>query len=196
MKKLVLTIALVGAVTAAFAQGTVQFSNGTLSRLSLITPGVSTVQIPLTASINFGLFYGIGQSTSLTLSPALGVNSTSSLGIIANPSDGKSTMLAYQIPGTAQNETDVWIQIKGWDASFGSDWVAGSKNGNWFGASVIRNVGALGAPTGPGLNIWQNATGTSLSAINAFGLTPVPEPTTMALAGLGIASLLIFRRRK
>lgn len=201
MKKLLLTCALVGAVTAAFAQGTVQFSNGTLTKMSLITPGVSTVVVPTTAGlINYGLFYGIGQSTSLQLlTTQLGVNSTSSAGIIVNPSDSKSAMNTIQIPGTVAGQTDIWIQFKGWSASFGSDWVAASTLGTWFGVSSIHNVGPLGPGTGPGLSIWQGAAGTASATIQAFGLNPVgiiPEPTTMTLAGLGIASLLIFRRRK
>jgi len=196
MKKLLITGALLGAVTAALAQGTVQFSNNALARLS-VTSGGTSAQIPLTASYNFGLFFGIGQSTSLQfLSTQLGVNSSSSLGIIANPADRKSSMTAIQLPGTVAGQTDVWIQIRGWESSYGSDWAAAKLEGSVYGESLIRNVGALGPSTGPGLNIWQSAAGTSQSAINAFALTVVPEPTTMALAGLGIASLLIFRRRK
>jgi hypothetical protein len=38
--------------------------------------------------------------------------------------------------------------------------------------------------------------GFSGSGMTAFGVSPVPEPTTFALAGLGAAALLIFRRRK
>jgi hypothetical protein len=34
------------------------------------------------------------------------------------------------------------------------------------------------------------------AGMNQFGVAPVPEPTTLALAGLGAASMLIFRRRK
>jgi len=196
MKKLLLTCALVGAVTAAFGQGSVYFSNGTITRLSLDN-GTTKVQIPLTASINFGLFYGIGQSTSLTfLDTLIGWNSTSSAGIIANPADRKSAMTAVQIPGSTPGEADIWLQVKGWDHSFGSDWLRASQEGVWFGQSVVRNVGALGPATGPGVQIWQGSAGTVVSQLNAFALTQVPEPTMMALAGLGLASLLIFRRRK
>jgi hypothetical protein len=49
-------------------------------------------------------------------------------------------------------------------------------------------------------NSLVNAGGTAQSSWAAAPIlvnhNPVPEPTSMALAGLGAASLLIFRRRK
>jgi len=194
MKKLLLTCALVGAVAAsALAQGTVQFSNSTLSRLSLAGVG----QIPLTESINIGLFYGIGQSTSLEfLSGQLGINSTSAAGIITNPNDRKSLLQAVQIPGSSPNQDNIWIQYKAWDASFGTDWLTASTAGKWYGMSAIKDIGPLGPATGPGVATWQSSAGVALTTINAFTIAAVPEPSMMALAGLGLASLLIFRRRK
>jgi len=47
-------------------------------------------------------------------------------------------------------------------------------------------TGGNGAPAAPGI---------ALSNPDLV-LAPVPEPTTMALAGLGAAAMLIFRRRK
>jgi hypothetical protein len=37
---------------------------------------------------------------------------------------------------------------------------------------------------------------TFLTGIQSFNIAFVPEPSSMALAGLGAAALLIFRRRK
>jgi len=38
--------------------------------------------------------------------------------------------------------------------------------------------------------------GNGAGLIGSFVMTPVPEPTTIALGGLGAAALLLFRRRK
>jgi hypothetical protein len=46
----------------------------------------------------------------------------------------------------------------------------------------------LGSSTSPG--------GGLTASFASFGVDPVPEPSTMALAGLGGLSLLLFRRRK
>ena len=193
MQKTFVTILLLGSAVATLAQGTVQFSNGALSRISLYPGG----GFPPSAYINFGLFYGIGESTSLTfLSSQLGVNSTYSAGVIVNPADRKSPLNTVGIPGTTPNETDVWIQFKGWDSSFGTDWLAASIEASYlgYGVSQIRNIAALGQPTGPGVQIWQGATGTDPTRIPAFAI--VPEPSTFALVGLGAAALMIVRQRK
>src|SRR5258707_10069613 len=106
MKKLLLTIGLTVAGSLAYGQGTVSFSNTTLSKTSTastadgVTP-VGTAATPTTPGIEYGLFYGIGESTSLTLLTSIfGVNSTSTSGVIANSSDGKSAMNVTGIPGT------------------------------------------------------------------------------------------------
>ena len=66
MQKTFVTVLLLCSAAAAFAQGTVWFSNGALSRISMGPWGGPYVAIPVTESFNFGLFYGIGESTSLT----------------------------------------------------------------------------------------------------------------------------------
>jgi hypothetical protein len=65
----------------------------------------------------------------------------------------------------------------------------------WIGASAVATSVTLAAPPSPSPNIF----GTSAGQIGGFNLlmnAPVPEPSTFALAGLGAATLLIFRRRK
>lgn len=184
MKKLLLTLALVAAVTAAYAQGTVQFNNGTLTRVTM--QGVGNV--PTTAAINYGLFWGTAQAGPFTLVQPLGTSSTANAGIIAGGAGPN-----YAVTGSTEGGT-VWLQIKGWDASFGNDWLAASTGGQWFGQTDIRQV-TLGPTAGPGTVIWQGATGTNPNRFNPLVLLPVPEPSTLALAGLG-AALVIFRRRK
>ena len=153
MQKTFVMVLLLCSAVAAFAQGTVYFSNNLFTKVSFAY-GIGAV--PTTAGlINYGLFYGIGESTSLTfLTTSLGVNSIVIAGEIASSLDGVSPIHSLAIPGTQPNETDVWVQVAGWTASFGTDWrtaeaAAAAMNG-WFGETGVINVGALGPTTGPG----------------------------------------------
>lgn len=205
MKKLLLTLALVGAVTAAYSQGSTQFSNSGLYKLS-VTDGLTTNAVPITPGLmEYGMFFFLGGSTAPTagqmtlLTSQFGVNSTTGAGLIASPTDGKSSVNLVTIPGSSINESDVWVQFRAWSATFGTDWAAAkAAPGAYFGQSAIRNVAPLGNTTGPGIALWTFATGTNPALIPAFviPLNIVPEPTSLALFGLGASALLIFRRRK
>jgi hypothetical protein len=163
---------------------------------------------PTPGLLNFGLFYGTGATQPATLTflgSVSGVNSAAAAGVIVDTSDHQITSLA--IPGTHPGETDVWVQIAGWTASFGTDWAAAQEAshfilGDYFGTSRVINVapnaGGLGPATGSGAIIWQTAMGTYPNRLAGgfvvYSLSP--EPSTTALLGLGVAALLISRRRK
>jgi hypothetical protein len=215
MKKLLITTAATLITVAAFAQGTVFFSNSGFEKVSSGVAGSAASTwafVPATAGlINYGLFYGTGatQPGTLTfLGSVSGVNSTSTAGVIASPLDGVSSISILGIPGTVGNQANVWVQIAGWTASFGTDWAAAkaaaaTTAGDYFGQTAVVNALPLGAPvTGPGTPLWQFASGTNPQqfaggfALFSGGGAVTPEPSTMALAGLGMAAMLIFRRRK
>jgi hypothetical protein len=70
---------------------------------------------------------------------------------------------------------------------------AQSINGAYAGLSTIIQVTPSLSPAVPA-PMFSVVAG-SVSAWNGVTMVPVPEPSSMALAGLGAASLLIFRRR-
>ena len=203
---------LFGSAIAAFPQGTVFFSNGGFQKISwgimYSDPRSWTVVPTIPGLLNFGLFYGTGATQPATLTflgSISGVNSATNAGLIVNTSGKPIT--ALPIPGTHPGETDVWVQIAGWSASFGTDWAAAQAASyvipdTYFGASKVVNVApnayGLGPTTGPGAIIWQTATGTDPNKI-AGGFAVyyvVPEPSATAMLGLGIAAVSILRRRK
>jgi hypothetical protein len=74
-------------------------------------------------------------------------------------------------------------------------WYAAGANNGWIGQSAVGNL-TLGDG---GLVVTPGVFGSGAGQVGGFmmGLTPiVPEPTTLALAALGGASLLLFRRKK
>jgi hypothetical protein len=177
MKKLLLTLALAAVATYTYAQGTIQFANNAGTRFTVM--GVRpTVLAPST--FVFGVYVGT-TADALSAQPVgpLGTNATT-IGLISGPNPQ-----AYAVPG--EPNTTVFVQIRGWESRFGS-WQEGQQG--LHGQTAVRPV-VLGPTTGPGTVVWSS---TDLTKFQAIDL--VPEPSAIALAVLGLGSLLLFRRRK
>jgi len=182
MKKLLLTLALAAVTTFTYAQGTIQFANnaGTRFRINGVVPAAGTVAV---GQYTFGVYAG-ATADSLSSQPlgALGT-STATAGLITSSPSPQ----AHAIPGFDANTT-AFVQIRGWETRFGS-WEAGQAG--LHGQTDVRSV-LLGPGSGPGTVVWSSTDLTKFQAINLV----VPEPSTIALAVLGLGSLLLFRRRK
>lgn len=201
MKKILTLLAAAGLAASSYGQGTVSWQNSASTLIS--AGGVSTANVA--GQYYFAIFLApsstvgaAGQTASFTdgafQSAAAYNTNAAAAGRIAT----RSTV----DPGVASGTTVDFI-IRGWSANAGSTWAAALafwNNGNpsqtmYMGSTPILNdfvVGGGSLPVSPLM-------GTTLPQAPGFNLlqyNPVPEPTSMALAGLGAASLLIFRRRK
>lgn len=120
-----------------------------------------------------------------------------------NPNSGAQVPWS---PGTTDN-----IVMIGWSANLGTTWAAVSAElqagtygaNSFFGVSTVGYTTTASTSTVPGATLF----GTSPTALGVpidslltqlyiLPTAPVPEPTTLALAGLGSLSLLMLRRRK
>lgn len=212
MKKLIATLCLTALATGVFAQGLVKFQNSTTTLIKQQMADGSTVNTPGSALTAPGFYYAVLAATEGTQDPhvfgfagAYATNTTA-----AGRLQG-GLLTGVPVTGWAPGETKSFMVV-GWSADqgavFNPAWIAlgnvdtghgmfAGTPGGYFGVSAI-GVGAAGGP--------DPVTGLSLPTLAIFGptpslntgftLVPVPEPTTMALAGLGAAALLIFRRRK
>jgi hypothetical protein len=157
--------------------------------------------------------YSGSQATIPTLASLLAWNDTG-LGATNASSAGHLVPIAGSTDATvpwATGNTDS-IVLVGWSADLGTTWgvvsnelanstyaavLAGQQG--FFGVSTTGFIAAGGA--NPGATVFNNApvagTGTPIFSLNTqLYLLPVPEPTTLALAGLGGLSLLLFRRQR
>lgn len=182
MKKVLLTLALAAVTTFTYAQGTIQIANnaGTRFRINGVVPAAGTIAV---GQFSFGVF--VGQTADALSADPIGgtglARSTATAGLIT--SDNPQ---GHQLTGFAPDST-VFIKIRGWESALG-DWRAGQAG--LHGETEVRQV-TLGPSSGPGTVIWSSTDLTKFQAINL-----VPEPSTIALAVLGLGSLLLFRRRK
>lgn len=192
MKKLIVTTLASLATVVAFAQGTINFVNlnGGAGVNAPVFDGLNTTLRLAGATYQAGLFAG-ATSTSLTyIGNATPFLTAGGAGYF----NGGTTTLAG-IPGASV----VFLQVVAWDATLkgtttGATWAqaaafdAAGANDVW-GRSGIFSV-TTGDPNAvpPGLPA-------NLVGMQSFRLS-VPEPSTFALAGLGAAALMIFRRRK
>jgi hypothetical protein len=207
MKKLVLTVAFLGAVVCSYAQGTVAMGNSS----ALVSVNGSLMPATATPTYRFAAFYAPANATVVPFTGAnwdatlaslsswtllqQGVNSASTAGRIT------WTAATPSVPGFAAG-SDASIFITAWadNGSFAT-WDA-AKVGALPAAGSSEYIRVLlGGGTTPVPSVWgaDTTVGTAQyfasTPINVTPLAVVPEPTSFALAGLGAAALLIFRRR-
>ena len=184
MKKLIaatLLSTLVG--FAAYGQGTLNFANAA-------SAGGVTVNAP--DFLNDGATKLSGSTYVAVLMAGASATSLSQIATTPYGTGGYFFGGTKAIPGIAGGGT-AWVEILAFNTTFGATYAAAVASGqpNAYGGSSPFSV-VLADPTSspPG-------TPSALGGLKSFNLNPpVPEPSTFALAGLGAAALMIFRRRK
>lgn len=200
MKKLAVIICSAALATGAFAQGVINFVD--LTHPVSYTPGGGAAVALPTGQVG-GYWFALLTAPLGTTDPASSAWSFSGIyGTNLNAagllSGGNGHQITGWVPGTSRA-----FEVAGWDSSGGPAWnpswltTPASRNMLYYGVSMIAGGAAGGV---------DPVTGATIPPLNIFGAAPsinggwtlqsVPEPATMALAGLGAAALLIFRRRK
>jgi hypothetical protein len=132
---------------------------------------------------------GEGSLTPLAASKvAFDLNGTTAAGKTA--ADGSGQFFAANTIDAGLPLGNAAIQLRAWFnggqyATYEAAALAGVNNGK----SPVLTIN-LKASTDPTVQSLNDA------GLQPFAVSAVPEPSTIALAGLGVASLLLFRRRK
>jgi hypothetical protein len=197
MKKLAVILCLSALTTGAFAQGLINYQNSGQTLISAQPQGGNAAAINNTpGSFYFGLLISAsGAAGSFNFTGLYATNTAASTGGRLAGGNGIS------VPGWGAGVT-MSYEIAGWDASLGHTfnpaWLTTAPNG-FFGTSPVATGAAGGVDTTgnsiPTYNLFGGATGIP-TGFTLAGPSVTPEPSSMALAGLGAAALLIFRRRK
>jgi hypothetical protein len=195
MKKLILSVtAIAGFSMASFAQGTITFDSSSSANVVSILGVVDTTQ-----DINAELLYsstGAAGTFSPVVTLLLGGSPTTGPGLgqigyatgdITDNSNGtiySDQGASFIIPNIA-GSTAAFFEVEGWLGS----------------ANSLAGAVAAGAPSGTSavfsevLSSASSPTQASLDVMPSLNLVAVPEPSTLAMAGVGLASMLFFRRK-
>ena len=191
----------VTASLTALAQGKVILINDSASLVMFWNGQPLGNQVPLPSGVMFqaGL-YGGTSSSSLFLYSTAPVNDQSGIAppgsiqathIVLSAQPNGAPAIAGIASGTAIGAGTPWFQVKVWDASYATYEAAVTAGSGYTGEGAEFQLDpgpsiiyTFTAPPGPN-STWVEA--------------PIyvgPEPSTLALIGLGAATLWIFRRRK
>lgn len=186
MKKQLLTAILaVGLAGGAFAQGTIIFENSLGSGNITVGNGTTLAQ---PGAYHVALLWAAGTTANIPLSGLTAIATYAPSGSGNGPGYFYDPTTITTPAGTAGGSQAVF-EVAGWQGNFATYAAAVSGNAPiGYGSEFVNSTGNPGgSPATPA---------SPLSSWNGNLLIPVPEPTTLALGGLGAAALLLFRRRK
>jgi len=188
MKKLLAAIALLAIVTSGYSQGRVNFSNGAATPITLSDTGAP---ISGAGTYTFGLYVGTAGTAENSLVLAITGANTALAGRMSGGNPAPLT--APWDTGTAPNTYPLTFQIRGWSTAAGSYNAAlASGRTDWYtGKSALGTVTPTFSPTGAAALF-----GAGAGNVGGFALSPVPEPSSIALGLLGLGAVALFRRRK
>jgi len=184
MKKLILSVTAVAAMSVpAFAQGIYFQDNGSASFDTSIAGVGNTSQ-----NLNLALLEGSTVITTLLLSDGTASGDiTGNSGLIYDNS-GKEFLL----PAAAG--TAVTFTIEGWTGQYSSYAAAEASQTVGVFAGTINTVVNIAAAANPPPN-GNDLTGFGVLNLTQVPTTVVPEPSTLAMAGVGLVSMLFLRRK-
>jgi hypothetical protein len=199
MKKYLSILAVVAMASSAFAQGTVAFAN---NGQSLVT--ASGTAIPANGGFAQLLWAPSGTASSaytqgdpaawFAANPGWAAATAAQGGIDAiGPVAGRFTGNTVTVP-TATPGATIQAIVAGWTGNYADLNLAYAGHAS-IGFSAAFQV-ATGNPTTVPPGTAASITGAGqFTGLNALPTTIIPEPSTLALAGLGVAALLVLRRR-
>jgi len=204
MKKLLGIVAISALAVGAFAQGTITFANNASELVDQWTSPANNTLIAVPVGQGEVQFLAAPAGTAFTAwSPSY---TTLGAFLTANPGWNPYGItgivgLAGRFVGTTQTVSPLtpaggnieYITL-GWTGTYTSYDAAYAANAMMGSSALFTSATGNPTSTPTGTPAVLNATYGGMNTA-ATALQPIPEPTSFALAGLGLAALLVFRRR-
>ena len=197
MKKILVVALMAVAVVSASAQGRVTFASaGVGVSAKFITSGLDGDPLGVRSitsaesTIRADMFFTAGSTTvGVSAGQLTTAGDFNQIFSSTAAQAGYFTGGVKTVPGWVSGP--LVAQVRVWDTAFGAYDVAKLAPGAHWAESALFVITPTLSPTAA-----PNLVGLGVGATYTLTYNPVPEPSSMALAGLGAASLLIFRRRK
>lgn len=192
MKNLIATLILTGAVTSAFAQGTINIDSSAGASTKFIVDNTGA-KVAGTAYL-VQLFYANGADQAEGTLQAVGATVSPRTGAAAGVLPAGTVLMDGINPagGTAT------LQFRGWSAVLGATHDAAFAAWNAGTAGLYGRSATFNFDTANPVALPQPEAPAKLGALfPGMTLNPIPEPSTIALGLLGgFGALVLFRRRK
>jgi len=210
MKTLLLIAGACIVGSSAFAQGIIVFNNnpvtlggsgapiidtatgnrisGTEARAALIAgPKATAVPASLAGAGNLEMGAYTASPFQTWVNFRTGTSTASGAGFVSVGSQSSRSFASFGFDAQATAQMVVWTgNYDTWSAAYAAAIAPGSTVKIGWSAPIDITTASSGSAT----------TQPKLMGMAGFGVQVVPEPATASLIGLGLASLLIFRRRK
>ncbi|HYG33847.1 MAG TPA: PEP-CTERM sorting domain-containing protein [Clostridia bacterium] len=211
MKKLLLIAAGLSFAASVFAQGTIVFNNRLTGSLvthvyynpavnsSVIGNGANDTPAGTTSWAGYTALDGSGFMATLRCASGAGVDPTllqwagATTTFRSGAGAGFINGTTLTLPNVAKDAAAATFQMFAWDNRSGNYGTAAAAFSAWQAGTIAAgfsnpfNVTKIGGDFN---------TPPNMDGLQSFNIYTVPEPSSLALAGLGAAAMLIFRRRK
>jgi len=191
MKKLATLAALLAGIGFAYSQGSVSFNNNGVAvggdhdvYNGDPVGGTKLVGTNYVAE----LYFGAAGTAEASLTPLAA--SISKFRITSTSSPGTWSGKTVTLPMGGVGNPPIVLEVKVWDITLASSYEQAVAGG-------LGKVGASGEFTFTQiLSSPPATTDNQMVTMPAFAINPVPEPSAIALSVMGVAGLLLIRRRK
>jgi len=181
MKKLILTASLMLTVIAAFGQGEVVMNNSAATAI---------------LDSRYGTNWAVAAGNTVALYGATGAGQTAS-SLSLQPTAVTNLFLPGRFIGGTRVLTlptgPATLQVRAWSGAYPTYEAAEIAAMGGTPNVVLGRSGLLTATLTTGATPPPTLLG---SGLTTFGVTPVPEPSSIALGLLGLGAIVLFRRRK